>query len=273
MKYKFNFSYIKYSLLFGLPVLPSMFSSFGLAFADRLMINNMTNTIDVGIYSFAFMVAMLIQVVIGAVGKSWQPMFYKALSINDFTILDKTFILNSRLVLSASLFLILFSYEFIFVLANKNYMDAQIIIIYLVIGFNFFFLYTIFSQYNSYAKKTYIDSIITFIVVSLNIVLNYIFIPIYGYVVSAITTIISYFTMFLLFYISSKYILKYKVVDIFSAWKIYLFYIVLLIIFFTIESFKISYFLLLNIKIIIISLFLYYNFGNKIINYIKAKNV
>ncbi len=40
LQIKFKFEYMKYSLLFGLPVLPSMFSSFGLAFADRLMIKD-----------------------------------------------------------------------------------------------------------------------------------------------------------------------------------------------------------------------------------------
>jgi len=72
-----------------------MFASFGLAFADRLMINSMTNVSDVGLYSFAFTIAMLLQVVILSIGKSWQPLFYKSLASQDYKVLDNTFLLNS----------------------------------------------------------------------------------------------------------------------------------------------------------------------------------
>lgn len=139
LKVKFKIEYLKYSLFFGLPVLPSLFSSFGLAFADRLMINNYTSTEDVGLYSFAFTVAMLTQVVVLAISKSWQPLFYKAMSKGNIDVLNKNFTQNTKLVLSASLFIILFSHEFIMLLANENYLKANHVIIYLVLGFNFFF--------------------------------------------------------------------------------------------------------------------------------------
>jgi O-antigen/teichoic acid export membrane protein len=272
MKYKFDIKYLKYSLLFGLPVLPSMFSSFGLAFADRLMINNITNTTDVGLYSFAFMIAMLVQVIIGAVGKSWQPLFYKSLSEKNYDILDNTFLLNAKIVFSGSLFLILFSYEFIYMLSNQNYEDAQNVIIYLVIGYNFFFLYTIYGQYSSYAKKTYIDSIITFTAVFINIGLNYIFIPMYGYKASAITTIVSYATMFILFYITAKYILKYRVVSFFTPWKVYVSYILALFILLVIEQFSMDYIYLLFLKSCLIGMFLLFNFKDAVYRYLRVEN-
>jgi len=252
--------------------LPSMFSSFGLAFADRLMINNITNTTDVGLYSFAFMIAMLVQVIIGAVGKSWQPLFYESLSEKNYAILDNTFLLNAKIVFSASLFLILFSHEFIYLLSNKNYEDAQNVIIYLIIGHNFFFLYTIYGQYSSYAKKTYLDSIITFVAVFVNIGLNYIFIPMFGYKASAITTIVSYATMFILFYITAKYILKYRVVKFFTPWRVYTSYIFALLMLLTIEQFGMDYICMLFLKLCLIGVFLLFNFKDKTYKYLKVYN-
>ena len=272
MEFRFDFKYIKYSLLFGLPVLPSMFSSFGLSFADRLMINKFTNTEDVGLYSFAFMIAMLIQVVVGAVGKSWQPLFYKAMNDKNYILLDNTFKTNSKIVFGASLFLILFSYEFIYVLATPEYLDSLNVILFLIVGFNFFFLYTAYGQYVSYSKKTYIDSIITTTSVLLNIGLNYIFIPKYGYTASAITTIVSYLFMFIMFYLNARFFLKYRVIDIFIVSKTILSYMFLLILYYFIQTFLHNYLMIFFLKVIILSSYFLYNYFDNIrlfVNYRK----
>jgi len=271
LDFKFNLDYIKYSLLFGLPVLPSMFSSFGLAFADRLMINKITNTEDVGLYSFAFMIAMLLQVVIGAVGKSWQPLFYKVMNEKNYLVLDSVFKRNSKIVFTISIILILFAYEFIYVLASSEYLKSLNVLILLIIGFNFFFLYTAFSQYVSYSKKTYIDSIITILSVLLNIGLNYIFLPKYGYIASAITTIVSYAFMFVMFYLNAKYILKYRVVNIFAISNIILSYIVLLLVFFYLHSIINSYSILLISKLIIIVIYIGFNYFDNIKLFVNSR--
>jgi O-antigen/teichoic acid export membrane protein len=271
IEFKFDLKYIKYSLLFGLPVLPSMFSSFGLSFADRLMINKITDASDVGLYSFAFMIAMLLQVIISAVGKSWQPLFYKAMSNKDYKLLDNIFKINSKIVFGASLFLILFSYEFVYLLATSEYIKSLDIVLFLIIGFNFFFLYTAYGQYVSYSKKTYIDSIITITAVVLNIGLNYIYIPKYGYEASAITTIISYAFMFIMFYFNAKYFLKYRVINIFIISKIILSYFILLLVFLYINMIIDNYLVLLFIKFILINSYLIYNYWDNITQFKNEK--
>jgi len=255
IEFKFEWKYIKYSLIFGLPVLPSMYASFGLAFADRLMINNMTNTSDVALYSFGYTIAMLLQVVILAVAKSWQPLFYKSLAKKDYETLDNVFLLNSKIVFGASLVLMFFSYELIYLLAPKDYLKSENIIFYVLLGFNFFFLYSVYVQYTSYAKKTYWDSIITLLSVALNIGLNYYFIPEYGFIASAVTTFVSYVFMFISFYFISKYILKFRVVNIKIAYKVIILYLILIGIFFIIKETNIPYLYILIMKIVLLFIF------------------
>ena len=257
IQFKFYTKYIKYALTFGLPVLPSMYASFGLAFADRLMINSMTNTSDVGLYSFGFTIAMLVQVVVLSIGKSWQPLFYKSLAKKDYKILDNTFLLNAKIVFTFSLMIIFFIHELIYILATKAYLESENIILYLVFGFNFFFLYSIYGQYTSYAKKTYWDSIITLSSVVINIGLNYWLIPIYGFVVSAITTIISYMWMFGSFYIVSKYILKFRVINISLVYKVIVYYLIFIAIFLLFKVENISYIWMLIIKLFLMVIFIF----------------
>ncbi len=271
--FKFDIKYVKYALLFGLPVLPSMFASFGLAFADRLMINSMTNSADVALYSFAFTIAMLVQVVISSMGKSWQPLFYKSLATKDYKTLDETFLFNAKIVFIASLIIIFFIHEFIYILATNSYQESENIIIYLVFGFDFFFLYTIYGQYNSYAKKTYWDSMVTLSSVAINIGLNYWLIPIYGFVASAITTIISYIWMFGSFYIISKYVLKFRVVDITIVYRVIGYYIIVILLFLLLKTQNIGYIWMLLLKISMSFGFIYLMFQKNIIKYLRDKAV
>lgn len=257
VKKKFKIEYLKYSLLFGLPVLPSMFSSFGLAFADRLMINKMTSTEDAGLYSFAYSVAMIVQATVIAISNSWQPLFYKKNNEKKHNDLNKTFVLNTKIVYLFSFIVIIFSYELIYILANKEYMNTQTLIIYIVVGFNFFYLYTMYGQYTSYLKKTFFNSVFILIAVSINVYLNYVFIPIYGYEVSAIVTTISYIVLFLLFYMNAKYFLKIKVLKISYIIKITIYYILILFTFIFINNSDITYLIFLPIKFFLLAILTY----------------
>ena len=53
----------------------------------------------------------------------------------------------------------------------------------------------------------------------LNIILNAIFIPKYGYIAGAYTTLISYFAMFVMAWIVSKYVLRMRVSPLWLFWK------------------------------------------------------
>jgi len=215
----------------------------------------------------------LVQVVVLSIGKSWQPLFYKSLAIKNYKILDDTFLFNAKIVFTASLLLILFIHEFIYLLATKDYLESENIILYLVFGFNFFFLYTIYGQYSSYAKKTYWDSIITLSSVALNIGLNYYYIPKYGFVASSITTIISYAWMFASFYLVSKYILKFRVVDISIVYEIILYYVVIIILFLVLKIQDISYMWMLVLKLFLVGIFVLMIFRKNIVKFIKMRNV
>jgi O-antigen/teichoic acid export membrane protein len=272
IKVKFNFHYIKYSLLFGLPVLPSMFASFALTFSDRIMINSFLDIDDVGLYSLAFNVSIIIQVVILAIGKSWQPIFYKCMNEKNFDGLNEIFLNNTKIILVAALSVIYFSQELIVILSNDNYIETKNVVINLVIGFNFFYLYTIFGQYTSYAKKTYYNSIFMIIVAALNVCLNYYLIPMFGYKVAAITTAVCYLVMFLLFYLNAKYSLNFTIVKLSVVFKVHFFYIFFIGIFLGLENLLNNYMQLFILKLIVVFVFTLILFKNFVVMFYNKKN-
>jgi len=266
-----SWQHMKYALLFGLPVLPSMFSSFGLAFADRLMINSFTTPMEVGLYSFAFMIAAIVQIVILALSRAWQPLFYKMLNEKNIEALHRVFLFNTKIVLTVSLGIILFSTELIFLLADEKYLDTQQTIMYLVLGFDLFYFYTIYGHYTTYDKKTYYNSLFTAIAVVANIGLNYLLIPTYGYAAAAISTVVSYGILFILFYLYAKRSFSHLMIACIRVGSTVFLYVGIIFLWQWILSFQLPYFALLIGKLsLLVGLGLYY-FGDLLQSYISSR--
>jgi O-antigen/teichoic acid export membrane protein len=65
-----------------------------------------------------------------------------------------------------------------------------------------------YVNYAFYEKKTKNIAAITIIIGLLNITLNYLLIPHFGYIAAAWTTLISYISLFILHYINVKYVIN-----------------------------------------------------------------
>ena len=94
----------------------------------------------------------------------------------------------------ATLFM-LFAPELIMIFADKAYADAVYVIPPVVAGYFFVMLYSLVSKVEFYYEKTKNVAAITVIASGLNIALNYLLIPKFGYVAAAYTTLICYMVM------------------------------------------------------------------------------
>ncbi|MBN1523566.1 MAG: oligosaccharide flippase family protein [Spirochaetales bacterium] len=208
----FNVKHLKYSLLFGIPLIPHTLSGYILAHFDKIIINQISGSHDTGLYSFAYNIGMLLNVVIIATSKAWSPIFFQQLRSNKYDKIQSMSDKYSKVIFAIALLLVLFSNEAVKIMADEKYYSAFGIIPIIILGYVFTFLYTLFFQYAACRKKTWLISIFTFIAGGTNISLNYIFIPYFGYVAAAWTTLASYILLFILHYINSKFILKEKVI-------------------------------------------------------------
>ncbi len=88
-----------------------------------------------------------------------------------------------------------------------------------VIGYVFYEMFTIYGIYPRYTKNTIFHSVIALTAGISNIILNAIYIPKYGYIAGAYTIVISYFIIFLVFWIVAKFILKQRIPPLWMIWK------------------------------------------------------
>jgi len=207
-KKRIRIKYIKYSLNFGLPLIPHALSGILLSYFDRLAINQLVGPMNTGLYSFAYNVGMIMNVIVMAMNKAWVPIFYDKFKKNDYSSIDNIVKKYSKYIYISSIFLIFFSREIVMIIADKNYYDSLSIVPIIILSYVLVFFYTLFSNYSFYRKKTFLISIATLGAGLINIVLNYYFIPKYGYEAAAYTTLVSYSFLAIFHFINVKFVLK-----------------------------------------------------------------
>lgn len=207
-KLSFNIKFIKYSLAYSLPLLPYSLSGVILAQFDRVMVNNYNGSSDAGLYSFAYNIGMLLTIVLSSLHLAWAPDYFKHMDDKNHAQLDSDIQKFIRIIMASALFLILFGKEIGMILAKSNYHTSLVIVPIIVIGYIFYSFFTFYAWNLQYAKKNIYLSFAVLLAGIINIVLNIIFIPKYGYMAAAYTTTVSYIIMALITHFVSHNILK-----------------------------------------------------------------
>ena len=209
LKEKAKLSNVKVALIFSLPLVLHSLSNYVLTYFDKLVINQYGNLASTGMYSLATKIGEVLLLVINSLNYSWAPVFYQ--NNGDYTKVENIIKKYAQFIFFVCIIIIFYSENAVKLIVGSDFYDSLSIIPILCLGYLFVFLYQLYVNYAIYRKKTINITINTILAAILNIVLNYIFVPKFGYKVAAYTTLVSYFVLFLLHYCNSKYILKGKV--------------------------------------------------------------
>ena len=219
LKISFKIKHIKYILNYSVPAIPYALSGIILAQFDRIMINNIINTASAGLYSLGYNVGMALLLVIGSIQTALIPDFFKFVDNKEYVRLDNLFKKAFSIVIIAALGLVLFAREIVIILADEKFHEGLKVVPVVVIGYVFYAMFIIYGMYPGYKKKTLFTSVVALTAGISNIILNAVYIPKYGYIAGAYTTVVSYFIMFILAWIVSKFILKQRVSPLWLFWK------------------------------------------------------
>jgi O-antigen/teichoic acid export membrane protein len=210
IKFNVEKKHLKYSLVFGLPIVVHLLSQNILNTFDQIIINQLVGSRDTGLYSVAYKIGMIQNIISMGILKSWTPIFYEKLNENKTSDINDLAQKYGLIVSFVAAGLIFFSKEVITILVDKEYHEALIIIPIIIVSYFFFFVYTMYVNYAFYQKKTKKIALFTIIAGGVNIGLNYLLIPEYGYIAAAWTTLASYGLLFILHYINVKWIIDIK---------------------------------------------------------------
>jgi O-antigen/teichoic acid export membrane protein len=188
----YNKKYLKYALRISAPLVLHGIALSILSQSDRTMITWLADSSQTGIYSLIYNFGMLANVLILSMDGVWVPWFmnkYKNHGIDEINNLAREYV---HVITCAMVVLILIGPEIIYLMAPEKYWNGIIIIPPIVLSNYTVFLYTLYVNVEHFHKKTIAITFNTIVAAISNLVLNFIFIPNYGYVAAAYTTLFSY---------------------------------------------------------------------------------
>lgn len=200
----FQKKYWDYGLRFNLPLLPHYLSTLILNQSDRLMISKMVSIEKAGIYSLSHNLAMVLNILTTSVNNAFAPWLYEKLKKKDYKGVAQIGNALFSLVAIALLLLMAFAPEVILIMGGEEYREAIYVIPPLTASLYFMFMYQIFANVEFYFEE---NKFITYASVCgsiLNIILNYIFIQIFGYIAAGYTTLFCYIIFGIAHYLFMK---------------------------------------------------------------------
>ncbi len=206
-KNRFNKKYVKFIFAYCIPLIPHFLSSKLLTRFDRIMINEMCGAAQAGIYGLAYSLSSLVMLVNDAILKSLTPWTYQTISKGDkkgFKSLKKNTNYFIILVAIANLLLVLFAPEIVKIFAPAEYYEAIYVIPPISTSVYFTFLFNVYANIEYYYSETKFVALASIMSAVTNVVLNLIFINVFGYLAAGFTTLVSYILYALGHYIFMK---------------------------------------------------------------------
>lgn len=202
-----NLDYWKYAIGFSLPLIFHSLSNVILSQADRSMITWLRNPSETGIYSLAYQFGLVPLVISATLENVWIPWFSEQMQLKGYTSINRAAKYYILIMFMLCLVMMLISPEILKLMSTPEYFNAVYQISPIVAATFVMFLASLSINLEYYLKKTRWIALNTLVAAVINIILNFIFIPKYGAVAAAYTTLISYFMSFAIHYTYTKKIL------------------------------------------------------------------
>lgn len=204
----YNKEFWKYSLSLNIPLIPHYLTRMILNQSDRLMIKSMVGLSEAGIYGLAHSLAWMLTLVTQAVLNTMNPWIFQRIKKEEYHRIGKISYAILTVVAIAGMGLISIAPEIVKIFAPKDYYSAIWVIPPLVLSVFFLFMYSLFACFEYYFEKSNFLMIASTIGGVLNIILNYFFIKLYGFIAAGYTTLFCYIFYSVVHYIFMRKIQK-----------------------------------------------------------------
>lgn len=203
-----DLSYWKYALRYNLPLIPHYLSQQVLSQSDRIMISELVGIAAAGIYGVAYQLSRVVFTFVLVVHQSFTPWAFENLKKKNYKPIKKYSLLIEIGIGATCLFTSLFAPEFIFILGGEKYLSAIWIVPPVSMSILFQSIYTFFADIEFYYERTKLVMVASIGVSIVNVILNAVFIPMYGFVAAGYTTLVCYILYSLVHFIFMKKICR-----------------------------------------------------------------
>lgn len=205
--------YLEYGLKISVPLILHTISLDVLSQSDRIFITKLCSVSDTALYSLAYSYGLMLTVFSSAVSQGWLPWFHDTFFAKNYNAICKNvkrFVIVSCYI---GLACIAFAPEAIMILGGSKYINSTPCVPPIVLGVVCQYIYTHYVNIELHLKKTLYVSGATVFAAIFNVITNIIFIPKFGFIAAAYTTLMSYFVLMIIHYWVTKKILHINLYD------------------------------------------------------------
>ena len=206
-KSKLVLSYWKYALIITLPYIPHLLSMFLLWNMDKAMIKRICGAEDLALYSLAYTVGSLITILANSVNSAYSPWLGEKLNSKEYEQIRRISVPYVGIAAVFTICVALITPEILYILGGSAYLEAERVLPLVAASCLVQFVYCMYVNVEQFEKKTIGMAIASALAAFINFVTNYLFIPKYGYLAAACTTLASYICLLLM------HMLLVKIID------------------------------------------------------------
>ncbi len=207
--FNFNWAIFKQGLSFSWPLIPTLIVAWILNWSDGIFIAHHTSLGDVGIYAMGYKISMLLLIVSGAFATAYSPVFFKkANQENQFEAKASIYLtiqIASKVFIFIGFITALFSLDLIKFFLDEKYLESYKIVRIVVWAHVFSAIMGISSNlYYQQTKRNKLQLAVVSFSAILSLILNYIFVPLFGIYGAAFVSVFAMLVLTLMHYHFSK---------------------------------------------------------------------
>lgn len=208
-----SIAYWKSSLSLSLPMMVHLLAIKVLDSSDRVMINYFRGPSEAGMYSLVYTLAGLSMIIWTAINGSLVPFTFQKLKKEENKEINNIALATLVVYGMISILLILIAPEIIRIFAPPEYYSAVYVVPPVTISVYLTASYNLFANIEMYYKKTNLIMINTLVASGINVLLNYLFIPQFGFIAAAYTTLITNVFLVVFHYYGMKKVSQKNIYD------------------------------------------------------------
>lgn len=187
-----DFSAIPYALKICTPYVPHLLSLQVLNSVDRIMIKRICGSADNALYTIAYICGHMVTLLMTSMNSAFSPWLGDKLNEKDYESIKKVSRYYILAFSALALVMMLLAPEILLIMGGRSYLEAKYVMPPVAMGCVCQFLYTLYVNVEQFKKKTVGMAFASIGAAFLNYSLNAYFIPRYGYIAAAYTTLVGY---------------------------------------------------------------------------------
>lgn len=184
--------YWKYALPIAIPFVFHLLSSNILGSSDKTMITRICGARDNALYSMAYNLALIVNLMWSSLNNAFAPWMTEKLNTKEYGTIQKVSYPYIIIFIYLLVGMMLVAPEAILLLGGEKYYEAIYVVPPVMYGYYYMLIYSLYVNIEQYEKKTIGMAVATAIAALTNIGLNIIFIPLFGFIAAAYTTLVGY---------------------------------------------------------------------------------